>query len=337
MMTGKERVTKAVTFGSPDRIPLFIYSLTAGLLKYGEALTEILGRQPDDFGGGGFVSPTDDGQGIEQVGTFTDSWGSVWENTTPGIVGQVKQFPLGDYSNFATYRPPYDLLGKGFEKVDETIEQERDRFIIGHFCRLFERMQFLRSTEKLMLDLMDDVPEVYRLRDMVHEYNMRDLEYWVRHDFDCICFSDDWGSQGQLLIPPWVWRRFFKPCYKEMFDLVKSKGMLIKFHSDGYILEIIEDLIELGVDALNAQVWCMDMDELSRRFRGRICFWGGMDRQHILRGATPAQVRAACQKMIDLFDTPAGGFVGQAEVGPDCPLANVEALMDGWLDYRRVI
>jgi len=40
--------------------------------------------------------------------------------------------------------------------------------------RPFERMQFLRGTENLMMDLAWGVNQVYRLRDLVHEFFMRE-------------------------------------------------------------------------------------------------------------------------------------------------------------------
>ena len=177
---------------------------------------------------------------------------------------------------------------------------------------------------------MDDRPEVYRLRNLVHDYNMRELECWLRYDLDAIVFSDDWGSQWQLLIPPRVWRAFFAPCYEEMFARVHEAGKLVFFHSDGYILEVIEDLIALGVDALNSQIWCMGVEELGERFRGRICFWGELDRQYTLPYGTPEDIRAAARKMKQHLETPEGGLIGQGEAGVDVPLENIEAMLSCW-------
>ncbi|MGQ9629846.1 MAG: uroporphyrinogen decarboxylase family protein [bacterium] len=98
-------------------------------------------------------------------------------------------------------------------------------------------MQWLRGTEALMTDLMEEPRDLFALRDMVHECNMRELQIWLKYDFDAIVFSDDWGSQRQLLIPPRIWRDFFKPLYKEMFSEVKRGGKLVFF------LENIEALL----------------------------------------------------------------------------------------------
>jgi len=131
--------------------------------------------------------------------------------------------------------------------VARSIAERRDKFMLGGGVQLFERMQWVRGMEDLLLDLAQDRPEVYVLRDMVMDFNRAHLSYWLSHDFEGITFSDDWGSQQQLLISPQMWRRFFRPCYEEMFRMVKRAGKLVFFHSDGYTMEIIQDLIDVGV------------------------------------------------------------------------------------------
>ena len=119
---------------------------------------------------------------------------------------------------------------------------------------------------------------------------------------------------------------------KELCDMAHRAGKLVFFHSDGFILDIIEDLIEIGVNALNCQVWCMGAEEVSRRFKGDLCFWGELDRQRLLPHGTPEQIRAAARQMVDLFWTGQGGLIHQAEAGADVPLENIRALLEAWRD-----
>ncbi len=80
----------------------------------------------------------------------------------------------------------------------------------------------------------------------------------------------------------------------------------------------------------------MGVEKLSKRFRGRICFWGEVDRQSILPNGTPDEVRQAAKEVVDNFLTPNGGFIGQAEVNEDVPLENVEALLKAWRDFGNL-
>ena len=327
-MDSRERVRRAVTFQGPDRIPVELWTLPGVLWKLGPQIEALLRRYPVDIIAARHTA-YDDSE-LYQQGEFLDPWGVLWHNEQPGIFSQVKASPLANYSALEYYQPPYSLLDRGFEEIPAFIEEGRSKCIKGAFIRIFERMQWLRGMSALMMDLMDHRPEVYHLRDMVHDFNMCELERWLEFDLDGVVFSDDWGSQRQLLIPPGVWRSFFAPCYEEMFSRVREAGKLVFFHSDGYITEIIEDLIVLGVDVLNSQVWCMGVKELGDAFQGRVCFWGELDRQDILPHGTPEDIRAAAQVMKHHLSTPAGGLIGEGEAGVDVPLENIEALLSCW-------
>ena len=273
-MNSRERIRRAVTFQNPDRLPIDLWTLPAVWARYGTRLSELLQRYPIDFGVSGHRVLWEDEQQY-QPGVWTDPWGVGWLNAHAGMFAQPKHYPLADLSQLDTYRPPSHLLGEGYKDVDATIRRTReegeqgDKFIAGAGIRLFERLQWLRGMDNLLMDLAEDNPAIYRLRDLVHEFNMQDLRHALSHDFDAISFSDDWGAQDRLLISPRLWRRFFAPCYREMFAEIKRAGKFVFFHSDGYILEIIGDLLELGVDALNSQVWCMGVEQVAL-FAGRI-------------------------------------------------------------------
>lgn len=79
-----------------------------------------------------------------------------------------------------------------------------DKFVFSGACpRPWERLQFIRGTENAMLDIMDpENPDVRGLIKLIHDFNLRELEFWVNTDIDAIGLMDDWGSQNALLIPP---------------------------------------------------------------------------------------------------------------------------------------
>jgi hypothetical protein len=141
---------------------------------------------------------------------------------------------------------------------------------------------------------------------------------------------DDWGAQNQLLIPPDLWREMFKPLYKDYCDAAKSEGKFVFMHSDGYITDIYPDLIEIGVDAVNSQLFCMDMAELERIAKGRITFWGEIDRQHILPDPDPQAGRDAVQKTAKHLYDPSGGIIAQLEFGPGANPDTVIAVYEEW-------
>jgi uroporphyrinogen decarboxylase len=147
---------------------------------------------------------------------------------------------------------------------------------------------------------------------------------------DGIGFMDDWGSQDHLLISPAQWRRIFKPLYADYVRLAHAAGKKAFMHSDGHILAIYEDLIEIGVDAINSQLFCMDLAELGRRSAGRITFWGEIDRQRVLPAESPEVARAAVQEVVTHLYRPEGGVIAQFELGGGARLANADAIFETW-------
>ena len=143
---------------------------------------------------------------------------------------------------------------------------------------------------------------------------------------------DDWGSQKTLLISPEMWRQYYKPLYKDYCDLILKSGKKIFFHSDGHIESIFPDLIELGVTAVNSQLFCMDIEGLAKRYKGKITFWGEICRQHILPFGTVQDVRRAVGRVRRAMDDGRGGVIAQCEWGAHNPIDNIRAVFQSWLD-----
>ncbi|MEN8255152.1 MAG: uroporphyrinogen decarboxylase family protein, partial [Verrucomicrobiota bacterium] len=160
-------------------------------------------------------------------------------------------------------------------------------------------------------------------------YNLKEFGLWATTDVDTLFFMDDWGAQNSLLIAPEMWRKVFKPLYKEYIDIAHDNGKKVFMHSDGNILDIIPDLIELGLDALNSQLFCMGIEEMGRRFKGQIAFWGEIDRQHILPNGTKEDVEKAVSSLKDALYAD-GGVIAQCEFGPGARPENVHTVFETW-------
>ncbi|UCE05618.1 MAG: methyltransferase, partial [bacterium] len=142
-------------------------------------------------------------------------------------------------------------------------------------------------------------------------------------------FMDDWGAQNSLLISPDQWRKIFKPLYKDYIDIAHQYGKYAFMHSDGYIMDILPDLIELGLDAINSQIFCMGVEELGKKFSGKITFWGEIDRQHLLPyGSLNDIVNAVYSTYENLYQN--GGIIGQCEFGIGAKPENVYLVFETW-------
>jgi uroporphyrinogen-III decarboxylase len=212
-----------------------------------------------------------------------------------------------------------------------------DKFVFAESCpRPVEQLQFIRGTEDFYMDLLDPPPALHAFLKEMHTFYCDVLSAWAKTGVDAIRFMDDWGSQKSLLISPSLWRELFKPMYRDYVQIAHGAGKKIFMHSDGYILDIYPDLIELGVDALNSQIFCMGIENLAP-FAGQITFWGEIDRQYLLCRGTTDEVAAAVRKVHrHLWRN--GGCFAQTEFGGAVKPENVRtvfATWDGILDSSR--
>jgi uroporphyrinogen decarboxylase len=337
-MTSRERVFAALNFKNPDRAPRNLWALGWVYMFAKDQIEAVSREYPDDLTGAGYMGKSDRARGGDgHKGTYVDEWGCLWELGESGMAGEVKHPPIADWSALDTYQPPWEILERAdFENVNRAQTKNLDDanpkfFNLGTSLRPFERMQFLRGSENLYMDMGYDSAEFRRLCAMVHEFYMREIQSAVKTDCDGITFMDDWGSQKSLLISPDMWRQYYKPMYKDYCDTIRKAGKKIFFHSDGHIMSIYEDLIELGVSAVNSQLFCMDIEEIARRFRGRITFWGEISRQETLPFGTVEDVYRAVGRVRRALDDGRGGVIAQCEWGANNPPANIRAVFEAWL------
>lgn len=335
-MTGRERILQTLSFGGVDRMPVDLWVLPAARLEHGARLEAILERNETDITQ--LVGPFDHGFTPEyyQPGRFVDPWGSEWSNIQPGVIGEVKKPVFREYAAMEGYVAPTAGFQREWEahlpqlRAQIARERQRGKFLIGGWISLFERFQYLRGTEELYCDLALEEMELHRMIDLVMGFIRVYLEAWLDVDVDAIAFGDDWGTQISLLVSPEIWRRVFKPLYQELIQRIKAAGKKVFFHSDGYIFDLYPEFIDLGVDALNSQLWCMGVEKVARAYAGKITFWGEISRQSILPNGTPQQVLEAADTMKRLLWVNGGGLIGQSEINRDVPLENVEAFFRAW-------
>jgi hypothetical protein len=339
--SSREIVTRGLKFEYPERMPRDIWLLPWASAHYKQAVEEIKRRFPSDFCSAENVyRPSPRAKGDEyEVGTYIDRWGCSFTNIHKGIVGEVKKPIIRDITDWRKAAPPYETLPEDFESARESVNRfcaNTDKFVKPPCCpHPWERYQFLRGTENALMDVMMPDEGLRDLLQLIHEFYLKELEFWVSTDVDAVMFMDDWGSQNQLLIPPGIWHEFFRPLYKDYCDLAHSQGKFAFMHSDGNISEIYEDLVEVGVDAINSQLFCMDMADLAKRIKGRITFWGEIDRQHVLTSCDPQVGRNAVQKVAEHLYDPAGGIIAQFEFGPGVNPDTAIAIFEQWQKIQQ--
>ena len=247
---------------------------------------------------------------------------SMW-CTVASVPGPLVDGPGGD-----------ERLKQGVRRLRESTE----RAVLGLFGgNLLEMGQFLYRNDRFLMLLASDPKRVHAFLDRIVEIHLKNLEHFldlVREDIDIILFGDDLGMQTGPQISPAMYREFFKHRHRVMWEHAKQLAdVKVMLHCCGGVRELIPDLIEAGLDAINpVQISCRGMDarSLKAEFGNDIVFWGGgCDTQYVLREGTPETVKTHVRKQVEILRR-GGGFVFQQvhNIMPDVPPENVVAMFE---------
>lgn len=308
-MTGKERVLRALEFKHPDKVPIFITQLAAKDFK-----TDF----DKKFGNDIAIYRFPENRKIISANKYFDEWNCGWELMS--TMGEVKDHPIKSWEDdFENMTVPPDFSQDSIRNMKEFFDNHPEKFKLGQvWFLMFERMHFLRGFSELLEDLYLERENAERLADIIIDYQIKKIDVCARAGCDGIFCSDDWGIQDSLIINPNLWRDFFKPRYKRIIDAAHERGLKIILHSCGYIIDIIEDFIELGLDALQCdQQDNMGIDKLSERFGGRITFVCPTDLQTALCTNDPVLIDAKAKELVEKLGGFGGGFIAKTYTQPD--------------------
>ena len=336
-MNSRERVKRAIRFEKPDRAPISHAVLPAAQIKFGRVLDEILAEYREDFGWD-YMSdlPLEKFSAQYKQGLNCDDFGTVWQVEWAGVCGIPVQWPISDLSRYDEYLWPKDFSAgppAGRQYSGHMCGYDDRWYARGAWITTFEQLQQLRGMENLLVDIAAESKEFMRLLDDLLAFNLRWIDRWNKLEYDGLHFGDDWGTQRSLIIRPETWRRLFKPRYAEMFARTKAAGKNVWFHSDGFITDILGDLIEIGVDVINFQISVLGFDWTARNVRGRVAVRTDIDRQKVLPFGSPSQVKEEVQRTFEACGTTRGGIVACGEIGPDVPVANILAMYEAFREY----
>ncbi len=344
-MLPRERIEAALSFRSPDRIPLQVHPSPAGLYEHGPKLLDLMRACPHDFGDALRIVPPDPPlpTDFDPDGRYhairTDDWGTTWEYRIFGIWGHPIQWPLNDLAALDRWHAPDPpaLSGPEFEAARAAAGvHRRTWYLSGDAGALFETLRWVRRFELVLMDLEDDTPEINRIADIINAYNEALARHSMALGCDAVGFGDDLGTQNALMVSPEVFARFFKPRYARLFRPAVAAGLDVLFHSCGQITAVLPDLREVGARAIWPQLPLYDLRDLARRCRDLgLAVQLHPDRGDLMQRGTPAHVRDYVMRLIDTFDTAHGGSWLYIEIDPGFPFANIEALFEVAAELRR--
>jgi uroporphyrinogen decarboxylase len=207
----------------------------------------------------------------------------------------------------------------------------------GMACTVWERAWYLRGMEDLMMDMMAGDERAAALLDRVTELSRRRAVAYARAGCDVIEMGDDIGMQSSIMMSVELWEEWIRPRLAGVVAAARAErpGVLVLYHSCGYVLPFIERLIETGIDILNpVQPESMPFAEVHARFGDRLSFWGTIGTQTTLPFGSPGDVRRAVAENLGACGERGGIVIGPTHVlEPEVPWENFLAMLEAARDY----
>ena len=274
----------------------------------------------------------------KEKGIKYDVWGIGWDQIlTEGF--HIRRHPLLESDDFTGYKFP-EPTDELLSIIKERGQKEKDNYFLLSLqdFTLFERCWCLIGYESVLIDLYYREKEINYILDGITDFNIEISRKIVNLGIvDGLRTGDDFGTQKGMVMSPEMFRKFFKKRYEKIWEVYKDKNLPVVHHSCGNLIEIIPDLIEIGLDVLTPiQPEAMDPKELSKRFGKRLSFFGGISTQSTLPFGTPQDVRNEIIDRITVLGRDNGYIISPShEVTSDCKDENFIMLIKTLGDYKK--
>ena len=267
----------------------------------------------------------------DRKGYFTDDYGVTWNrNGADKDIGVVDE-PIITEPDISLCPEPYLNEERLRAQCESVLATKGDRFCIAAIgFSVFERLWSYVGMEEALVYMVTDPDFVHALLDKILDFNLRIIDIFNEYPFDGIYFGDDWGQQKGMIMGAPYWREFIKPRLAKMYERAKSKGKYVFQHSCGDIRDVLDDLVEIGLDAYQTvQPEIYDLTELKRKYGDKLTFWGCISTQRDLPVLYGEELKKVIKETADVMRKGGGYILAPTHAVPqDVPPENVITMLE---------
>ena len=358
VMTRRERVERSLSCQETDRVPLYDVLRHDGAFAHfsGQRLPPLTtdaatSRRLDDIVGKavqGFLDMTRGvGFGPVEETETTDEFGFVHHHAPFEKTVWIARRPFEDERGAADFLKAWIVrVRQQTKEIDAAPRSHRERYhreFVATQARIGDTVNLLAQhgigiddiRHRLGLELFsfvyaDEPGLISEALEVATERNLAECHAVADASLSPVVLTyGDIACKARLLHSPLFLRTEFFPRLKRLNDAWHEHGLKCLFHSDGQLMEVLEDLVEAGIDGLNPieTVAGMTLKEVRDAYGDRLFMAGGIDMSQLLSNGSPEEVREVCRQAIR--DAYPGYFMGSTtEADNSCRLENLLAMYE---------
>lgn len=279
-----------------------------------------------------------------KAGTSWSEWGVGHEPGSAAAKHMTRMLhPMQDFTTLDEFQsypyPDYENLQDGHMASEVAGLHARGLAATGSMaCTVWETAWYMRSMERLMMDMLDEEELAAYHLDRVTALACARAAAFARAGVDHLQLGDDIGMQKTIMMSEELYRDWIKPRLKRVIAAARAvkPDVIISYHSCGYVLPFIGDLIEVGVDVLNpVQPECMDFAVVHAQYGDRLSFWGTVGTQTTMPFGSTQEVRDTVRRNLDIAGDKGGLLCAPTHLlEPEVPWENVLAYVEACREYR---
>ncbi len=341
----RERIEKSMNFEEGDRVPIWDFIDNRAIYRH------FAGDEPEVCVGMPAV--------YRELGIdLSRGHGMLFEESQEDEVGEIEgretkisgrslwrtEFAIETLADLRSYEPPVadeaDIEANWLPNYLRTGERFAPYTLFvpcgGMGLHWMRGQMGLELFSMAIYDARDDLERVLAA---ASEYYHTQARVAARHNVCPLYFmGDDIAYKGATMFSPQFLREAFIPRLAHVCEPLKNAGIKVIFHSDGYVMEILDDMVEAGIDGLNPiePLSGMDIGYLKRRYGRNLILVGNVDPSHLLPKGTVKDVIEATKDCLRAAAPGGGHFVGSGgEIGPSVPLQNILAFYEACREYGK--
>lgn len=309
MLTKKQNLLETIKNGKPDR---YVNQYEGVQLVYGTPYTA------------SNKMPTKGGENIVNAWGVTISFPDGMPGPFP--VHDEKHIVCKDVTEWRkdVTAPNVIFSPEEWEPFVKEVEKiDRNEYFVAPFVApgIFEQCHYLLEMQNCLMNFYEEPECMHELIDYITDWEIQYAKEICKYlKPDALFHHDDWGSQKSSFLSPQMFKEFYEPAYKKVYDCYRENGVeLIIHHSDSYGANLVPSMIACGIDIWQGVMSSNNIPELIKKYGGEITFMGGIDsgrvdREDWTRERIANEVQKVCKENGTKFFIPCNTMGGPESI-----------------------